>query len=108
MAKKYREAVKIPFRERTLEEGKPEVYFAFLNMMKKKMFEAAKKKNFEMAIFWRDAIWKLETKKDIYDAIHAVDFLRLEVTDSELRKLMDKYKEKYRKIQPGQPELRRI
>jgi len=72
------------------------------------MFEAAKRKNFEKAIFWRDAIFKLETKKDIYDAIHAVDVLRSEIADLELRKLMDRYKEKYKKIQPGQPEIRKI
>jgi len=76
-------------------------------MMKKKMKEAAKNKNFERAILWRDAIWKLETKNDIYDAIHAVDLLRLEVPDPQLTKLMEKYKEKYKKIKPGQPELRK-
>jgi len=108
MAKKYREAVRIPFKERTLEAGKPEVYFAFLEMMKRKMREVAKKKNFERAILWRDAIWKLETKNDIYDAIHAVDLLRLEIPDPELRRLMDRYKEKYEKIKSGQPEMRRI
>jgi len=106
-SKKYREAVRIPFKERTLEAGKPEVYYAFLEMMKKKMKEAAKNKNFERAILWRDAIWKLETKNDIYDAIHAVDLLRLEVPDPQLTKLMEKYKEKYKKIKPGQPELRK-
>ena len=108
MAKQYREVVKIPFKERTLEKGKPEVYFAFLEMMKRKMLEAAKKKNFEKAILWRDAIWKLETKNDIYDAIHAVELLRKEVSDDSLRKLMDKYKEKYRKMTSGQPEMRKI
>ena len=107
-SKKYREAVRIPFKERTLEAGKPEVYYAFLEMMKKKMKEAAKNKNFERAILWRDAIWKLETKNDIYDAIHAVDLLRLEVPDHQLTKLMEKYKKKYKKIKPGQPELRKI
>ena len=108
MAKKYREAVKIPFKERTLEVGKPEVYYAFIDLMRKKMREAAKKKNFEKAILWRDALWKLETKNDIYDAIHAVDLLRTEMPDSQIRELMDKYKEKYKKITPGQPEFRKI
>jgi len=108
MAKRYREVVKIPFKERTLEKGKPEVYFAFLEMMRRKMWEATKKKNFEKAILWRDAIWKLETKNDIYDAIHAVELLRKEVSDDSLRKLMDKYKKKYQKIISGQPEMRKI
>ncbi len=105
-AQKYKENVKIPFKERTLEDGKPEVYDAFMYMMKKKMKEASEKKEFEKAIMWRDAIIKIETKNDIYDTMHAVDFLRLEVKDEELKKLMDKYKTKYNKINPGQPELR--
>lgn len=107
LAKKYKEAVKIPFKERTLEQGKPEVYYAFLELMRRKMQIAVKKKNFERAILWRDAIWKLETKNDIYDALHAVDLLRLEVPDSQLKKIMDRYKEKYKKIKPGQPESRK-
>ncbi|XOB46882.1 MAG: UvrB/UvrC motif-containing protein [Candidatus Nealsonbacteria bacterium] len=107
LAKKYKEAVKIPFKERTLGQGKPEVYYAFLELMRRKMQTAAKKKNFERAILWRDAIWKLETKNDIYDALHAVDLLRLEVPDPQLKKIMDRYKEKYKKIKPGQPELRK-
>lgn len=107
LAKKYKENVKIPFKERTLEDDKPEVYYTFITMMEKKMEEAAKEKNFEKAILWRDAIWKLETKNDIYDAIHAVDLLRREVPDPQLRELMDKYKAKYKKIKPGQPEHRK-
>jgi len=107
LAKKYKENIKIPFKERTLENGKPEVYKAFIKTMEDKMKESAQTKNFEKAILWRDAIWKLETKNDIYDAIHAVDLLRLEVTDSYLKSLMDKYKKKYEKIKPGQPEKRK-
>jgi hypothetical protein len=108
MAKQYKETTKIPFKERTLEAGKPEVYHAFVEMMERKMKEATKDKNFEKAILWRDAIWKLETKNDIYDAIHAVDLLRKEVADLDLKELMDRYKEKYKKIKSGQPELRKI
>ncbi|MCD5384884.1 MAG: hypothetical protein LRZ94_01035 [Candidatus Pacebacteria bacterium] len=104
---KYKESTKIPFKERTLEDGKPEVYYAFIDMMKKKMKKATSEKNYERAILWRDAIWKLETKNDIYDAIHAVDLLRMEVADPELVKLMDKYKKRYEKLRPGQPEQRK-
>ncbi len=108
LARKYHEAVKIPFKERTLEAGKPEVYRAFVDTMKKKMIEAAAEENFEKAILWRDAAWKLETKNDIYDAIHVTDLLRQEVAPGELEKLMDEYKEKYRRMQSGQPELRGV
>lgn len=94
--------------DRTVGEGKPEVYDAFISFMKKKMEYAAKEENFERAILWRDAIWKLETKNDIYDTIHATDILRTEITDEELRKTMDTYKERYKKIRGGQPEDRTI
>lgn len=107
-ARKYREAVKIPFKERTLESDKPEVYYTFLNVMREKMRLAAKNGNFEKAILWRDAVWKLETKNDIYDAVHAVDLLRLEMPDLILKKMMDSYKKKYNKIKSGQPEARKI
>jgi hypothetical protein len=104
MAKKYKEAVRIPFQERTLSE----YYYAFLEILKKEMEKAAKEKKFEKAIMWRDAIWKLETKNDIYDTIHVIDLLRMQMTEPKLEKLIQKYKQKYQKISPGQPELRRI
>ncbi len=107
MAQKYRETIKIPFKERTLEKGRPEEYHAFIEKMKAKMKEEAKKENFEKAILWRDAIWKLETKNDIYDAIHVVDLLRMETYDADIRKLIEKYKKKYNEIKPGQPEKRK-
>ena len=106
--KKYNQAVRIPFKERTLNKNKPEVYYAFIDLMKRKMLEAAKNRNYERAILWRDAIWKIETKNDIYDAIHAVDLLRAEIPDKKIRQLMDRYKEKYKKVKPGQPEFRRV
>ncbi len=113
MARKYREAVRIPFKERTLEVGGEEVYKTIISLIEKKMSEGSKEKNYEKAILWRDAIWKLETKNDIYDLMHAVDRLRIELPDEfkdidpKLNDLFGKYKEKYDKIKPGQPEGRK-
>lgn len=110
MAKKYKEAVKIPFKERTLEVGGEEVYDTIISLIKKRISETANKKNFERAILWRDAIWKLETKNDIYDFIHVVNLLRIELPE-EFRKLdpqLNELFEKYKKIRSGQPEGRRI
>ena len=104
MAKKYKEAVKIPFKERTL----PDFYFAFVEILKERMRKAAKKESFEKAILWRDAIWRLETKNDIYDAIHVIDLLRMKMAEPELEELINKYRKKYKRIRPGQPELRRM
>ncbi|KKR78952.1 MAG: hypothetical protein UU22_C0008G0004 [Parcubacteria group bacterium GW2011_GWA2_40_8] len=108
LAQEYKNVARIPFKERTIDENKPEVYDAFIEMMKDKMREASQNEDYEKAILWRDAIWKLETKNDIYDAIHATDLLRIEVPDWRLREIMDKYKEQYKKIRPGQPEHRDI
>lgn len=107
LAKNYQTRINIPFKDRTVGEGKPEVFDAFIHFMKEKMKEACTTEDFEKAILWRDAVWKLQTKNDIYDAIHAADLLRTEVPDEDLRKMMDKYKEQYRKIKGGQPENRK-
>jgi len=107
LAKKYKETVRIPFKERTLEKGDPETYYAFLNVLKDKMKEAAEKENFEKAIMLRNGIWKIEKKNDIYDAMHVIDLLRIDVPGAELQELLQRYKEEYKRIQPGQPELRR-
>ena len=114
LAKKYKEAVRIPFKERTIKVGGVKIYKIIISLIKGKMIEAAKKKNYERAILWRDAIWKLETKNDIYDLMHVIDLLRMELPDEfkkldpELNRLFLKYKEKYRKIEPGQPESRKV
>jgi hypothetical protein len=98
--------VKIPFQERTLKNGKANVYYAFLDLMKSEMEKATKNREFEKAILWRDAITKIEEKNDIYDAVHVTDLLRMTVPHDELESLIIKYKEKYKKIRSGQPEQR--
>lgn len=98
--------IKIPFKKRTLLAGKPEVYWAFIDTMKKEMKKAARLGEFEKAILWRDAIIKIENLDDIYDAVHAADLLRTIVPGDELGKLMDDYKAKYKKMRGGQPEQR--
>ncbi len=104
MARKYKETVRIPFKER----AEKDVYYAFLKILEREMKKAARKRNFEKAILWRDAMWKLETKNDIFDAIHVIDMLRMEMPQPELEKMLAKYRKEYEKISPGQPELRRI
>ncbi|MDX1608280.1 MAG: polysaccharide deacetylase family protein [Candidatus Spechtbacterales bacterium] len=104
--KEAKEAVRIPFKERTLEAGKPEVYDAFIEFMEKERDKAAEKRNYEEAATWSNAIWKLETKNDIYDAMHVTDMLRNKILPGEIEKLMDKYKEKYKKLRGGQSEDR--
>ena len=98
--------IRIPFKKRTILAGKPEVYRAFIDTMKKEVQKAARRDEFEKAILWRDAILKIENQNDIYDAIHAIDLLRTVVPSGNLEKLMDKYKKQYKKMRGGQPEQR--
>ncbi len=105
-AHELKETIRIPFKARTLEQDKPEVYRAFMDLMNKEMLTAAEKKDYERAIMWRDAIWKIETKNDIYDAIHATDVLRNTLPIGEIEALMDTYKKEYRKLRGGQAEQR--
>jgi hypothetical protein len=104
--REYKEHPRIPFKERTVEKGEPWVYDAFVELMKKAMKEAAEKEDFEEATLWRDAIWKLETKNDIYDTIHAVDLLRKQVTNAEILDTIGKYRKQYEHLSSGQPEPR--
>lgn len=100
--------LRIPFMDRTIGRGGAEegVYWAFIDMMKRLEKEAAEKREYEKAILWRDAIYKLENKLDIYDTINAIDLLRVEIPNKEVEETIKKYKEKYYEIRGGQPEQR--
>lgn len=100
--------LRIPFKERTVGRGGAEtgVYFAFIDMMKGLEKTAVKKAEYEKAILWRDAIYKLENKLDIYDTINAIDLLRVEIPHKEVEATIEKYKSKYYAIRGGQPEQR--
>jgi hypothetical protein len=106
LSRETKETVRIPFKDRTAAE--PWVYQAFIDLMRQEMAKAAAKENFEEAILWRDAIWKLETKNDIFDAVHAVDLLRKQIPDTTIREVLDKYTADYKKILSGQPEQRTL
>ena len=100
--------LRIPFKDRTVGRGGAEegVYFAFIDMMKRLEKEAVKKQEYEKAILWRDAMYKLENKLDIYDTINAIDLLRVEIPHKEVEETIEKYKKKYYEIRGGQPEQR--
>ena len=108
MMKEQKSILRIPFKDRTIGRGGAEegVYWAFIHMMKQLEKEAAAKGEYEKAILWRDAIYKLENKLDIYDTINAIDLLRVEIPHKDIEKTIEKYKDKYRQIRGGQPEQR--
>ncbi len=100
--------LRIPFKDRTVGVGGAEVgvYEAILNLIKEQEDKASEAKEYEKAILWRDAIFKLENKLDIYDTVSAIDLLRLEISNEVVEKEIEKYKDKYRAIRGGQPEQR--
>ena len=108
MLQAQKNITRIPFKERTFEKGGDEEakYTAFLDMFKNLEKEAAVKGDYEKAILWRDAVWKIENKSDIYDTMHVVDLLRLEIPNFEVEEIIKEYQDKYKKIRGGQPEQR--
>ncbi len=108
MMSEQKSILRIPFKDRTVSRGGAEegVYWAFLDMMKDLEKKAAKSGEYEKAILWRDSIYKLETKLDIYDTINAIDLLRVEIPHEKVEATINKYKEQYQKIRGGQPEQR--
>lgn len=108
MMREQKSILRIPFKDRTLGRGGAEkgVYYAFIDMMKKLEKKAAKNGEYEKAILWRDAIYKLKNKLDIYDTVNAIDLIRVEIPHKEIEEIIEEYKDKYRKIRGGQPEQR--
>lgn len=108
MMKEQKSILRIPFKDRTISRGGAEkgVYYAFIDMMAKLEKKAVKEREYEKAILWRDAAYKLKNKLDIYDTINAIDLLRTEIPHEEVEKTIAEYKDKYRQIRGGQPEQR--
>lgn len=108
MMQEQKGVLRIPFKDRTVGLGGAEqgVYHAFMDMMERLEVQAVKRHEYEKAILWRDAKFKLEHKLDIYDTISAIDLLRVEIPHQDVEKTIEKYKAKYRKIRGGQPEQR--
>lgn len=63
--------MKQPFKDRT----PPEWYNQILLEFEDQMDKAAKNREYEKAIKWRDAVKKLDQGTDIYDVLHVVDEL---------------------------------
>ncbi len=100
--------LRIPFKERTLEKGGEIAteWPAFIDMMREQEQAAAKRQDYEAAVLWRDAIYKLEHKVDMYDAIHAVDLLRVKISNATVDETLKRYKAEYLRMRGGQPEQR--
>lgn len=108
MMREQKSILRVPFKDRTIGKGGAEkgVYYAFINMMEKLEKKATRQKEYEKAILWRDALYKLKNKLDIYDTINAIDLLRVEIPHNEVEVTIERHKDKYRQIRGGQPEQR--
>ncbi len=100
--------LRIPFKERTHDKGGEmgTEWAAFLDMLKEQEQLATQRQEYEAAIMWRDASYKLEHKLDIYDAIHVVDLLRTKIPNATVEDTLKRYKADYLRIRGGQPEQR--
>ncbi|MEK7611992.1 MAG: hypothetical protein AAB407_01485 [Patescibacteria group bacterium] len=108
MMRDQKAILRIPFYDRTITKGGAEegVFHAFLDMIGGLEKEAAARGEYEKAILWRDAAYKLKNKLDIYDTINAIDLLRVEISHDDVEKTIEKYKAEYQRIRGGQPEQR--
>ncbi|HEY4503840.1 MAG TPA: hypothetical protein VJJ28_01905 [Candidatus Paceibacterota bacterium] len=108
MFQSQKSILRIPFKDRTYELRGEELakYNAFIDMMKRLEKEATEHSEYEKAILWRDAVYKIENKLDIYDVMSAVDLLRVEIPNHEVDAMIKKYQDEYRRLRGGQPEQR--
>lgn len=108
MMQEQHSILRIPFKDRTFELGGDELakYDAFVALMGRLEKEAAGRGEYEKAILWRDAIYKLDKKLDIYDTISTINLLRVEIPNEEVDAFIKKYQDEYRRLRGGQPEQR--
>lgn len=99
---------RIPFYDRTVGAGgeRATEFPAFIELFRKMEERATAKREYEQAILWRDAVYKIEQKHDIFDAVHVVDLLRARMGNEEVERTLEEYKKRYRELRSGQPEQR--
>jgi alpha-amylase/alpha-mannosidase (GH57 family) len=100
--------IRIPLRETTFEKGGRDtaVWDAYIHMMKMEEESAAKRGDYEAAILWRDGLYKLEHKLDIYDAWYVTDLLKWKLPNQRVEEVIAQYKADYDHIRGGQVEQR--
>lgn len=84
--------------------GATPYYKALLDALKIEEQRARKNREYEQAIKWRDAQYKLERDLDIYDAVHVMDLFRAEGDFDKFEKILKEYKDQYNLLSKGQPD----
>lgn len=97
---------RVPFKEQTLERGDSASWEAFLELMRKEEKNAALRGDYEEAILWRNGLYKLEHKLDIYDTMYIIDLLRRKLPKGVVEDTIEQYQDQYNRIRGGQVEQR--
>ena len=97
---------RVSFKEATLERGDEPEWQAFLDMMRGEEEAAAKRGDYEAAILWRNGIYKLQHKLDIYDSLYVIDLLRRQLPHGKVEDTIARYRRKFNRIRGGQVEQR--
>lgn len=100
MAKTEAEERKIPLSKRF---GATAYYQSLLDALAIEEKAVASRREYEQAIKWRDARYKLEKDLDIYDAVHIIDQFRNDGNFDKFQEILKEYKEKYNFLSKGQP-----
>lgn len=79
-------------------------YKSLLEALKIQELKARDNREYEQAIKWRDAQYKLEKDLDIYDAVHVLDLFRLEGDFAKFEEILKENKAKYLELSKGQPD----
>jgi alpha-amylase/alpha-mannosidase (GH57 family) len=100
--------IRIPLRENTFEKGGElsAVWDAYVHILRTEEQAAAARGDYEAAILWRDGLYKLEHKLDIYDAWYVTDLLRFKLLNGRVEEVIAEYKARYDHIRGGQVEQR--
>jgi len=103
-----KEKIRIPLLTTTIDKGREETatWNAYIELMGAEEKAASGRGDYEAAILWRDAIYKLEHKLDVYEAMYVTDLLKSKLPNGQVEKVIAKYKAKYDHIRGGQVEQR--
>ncbi|HEY6737051.1 MAG TPA: hypothetical protein VI322_05030 [Candidatus Saccharimonadia bacterium] len=100
------ERVRIPFKEKTAGAEGEATWRAIIDLMHERELAARERADYEEAILWRDAVYKLEHKLDIYDAWYVLDILRHRLPKGKVEETIKRYRAEFDRIRGGQVEQR--
>ncbi len=98
--------VRIPFKEATLDKGDMATWGAFMELLSHEELAASRRRDYEEARLWRDAIYKMEHKLDIYDLHYVLDILGRKLPKGAIEAAIARHRAEFDRIRGGQVEQR--